>query len=569
MSQPLIIDQFELGMAESPHKGFGLMKCVNLYDFPGATKVQKAPATLFTTSTSSTFTADDSTDICTGATFINNANTTAVAVRLTTTGTLPAGLATSTVYFVIKVNQVAGTFKLATTITNANAGTAINITDTGSGTHTVHTVNPGTINHIVKEPRTDEYFLLDSNGRVWFTAGTGACNLMVNSALDTGTGTLTNAAGNGLVFYKQNDGSSTHYLIVFRNALVDIANAYGSAQWNAPSWTNSWKSLNSGAGSGNSHHALVGQDDIVYFCDGRYVGSLKENIGSTFDPATSSTYTYNSQALDLPTIEIAQYLEELGTNLQIASNKTNKIYPWDRISDSFSQPLMVPEAVIKKIKNIGNVIYILAGTRGNIYYTQGSYVRHLLKLPEQVINNAGTIQSNVVTWGGIEAMNGNLLVGAGVLTTGNSGVYLIDLQTGAMTIDRIPSTGSANATAIYGTDDFYIFGYANGADYTSTSLYSNFEGVIQSAFYKVATKTEKATFSTVEVVLAKPASTGNVRVSYRTNTSGSFTTLDTFAADGSNTTFENDAIGLIDIENIQVQAELDGAVELAEIRLLP
>src|SRR3990167_6131894 len=358
MSEPLILNQFNVGMAESPHKGFGLMKCVNLYSFPGAAKVQKDTATLFRTATVSTFTADAGTDVCTGATFTTDANTTGHAVYLTTTGTLPAGLATGTVYFVIRVDLNAGTFKLATTITNANAGTAINITDAGSGTHTVNTVNPGTINHIIRQARTGTYFMLDSNGRVWFTSGSAASNLMVNTAIDSGTGTLTNAAGNGLVLYKQNDGGSTEYLIVFRNAVVDIANAYASANLNAPSWSNSWQSLNSGAGSGNSHHAIVGQDDIVYFCDGRYVGSLKENIGSAFDPGTGSTYTYNNQALDFTPDEIAQYIEELGVNLLIASNKTNKIYPWDRVSDSFSQPLFVQENVIKKLKNIGNIVYI-------------------------------------------------------------------------------------------------------------------------------------------------------------------------------------------------------------------
>lgn len=52
-------------------------------------------------------------------------------VTLTTTGTLPAGLATSTNYYVIVSDQ--NTIQLAA---SAN-GSAINITDTGSGVHTV------------------------------------------------------------------------------------------------------------------------------------------------------------------------------------------------------------------------------------------------------------------------------------------------------------------------------------------------------------------------------------------------------------------------------------------------
>lgn len=57
-------------------------------------------------------------------------------VRLTTTGTLPGGLATATTYYVI-ANASRTVFKLASSLANAWAGTAIDITSAGSGTHTV------------------------------------------------------------------------------------------------------------------------------------------------------------------------------------------------------------------------------------------------------------------------------------------------------------------------------------------------------------------------------------------------------------------------------------------------
>jgi len=55
---------------------------------------------------------------------------------LTTTDTLPAGLATSTLYWIIRLG--ADTFSLAKSKRDANFGTAIDITDTGTGTHTMH-----------------------------------------------------------------------------------------------------------------------------------------------------------------------------------------------------------------------------------------------------------------------------------------------------------------------------------------------------------------------------------------------------------------------------------------------
>lgn len=56
-------------------------------------------------------------------------------VRLTTSDTLPAPLALSTDYFVIVVD--ADSFKLASTLVNAQAGTAIALVDSGVGDQTV------------------------------------------------------------------------------------------------------------------------------------------------------------------------------------------------------------------------------------------------------------------------------------------------------------------------------------------------------------------------------------------------------------------------------------------------
>lgn len=89
-----------------------------------------------------TFTADASTDICTytSTTNIPSNVLTGTRMRLTTTTTLPAPLATATDYYYIKVTD--STFKLATTYANAIAGTAIDITDAGTGTHSTSRLLP-------------------------------------------------------------------------------------------------------------------------------------------------------------------------------------------------------------------------------------------------------------------------------------------------------------------------------------------------------------------------------------------------------------------------------------------
>lgn len=558
--EPLIINNWETGIAPSPHKGFGIMKNVDIKAFPGAVRTQKKPITYFHASVSGTFTADAGTDILTASNMAQStANTTGTAVTVSSTGTLPAGLSASTNYFVIRVDQNSGTFKLATTITNADAGTAINITDAGTGTHTVTTVNPGTPRHFVEDPRTFTVFMQDSNARVWYNTGSKFRLLNGN--------TITNGVGNGLAIFRVSDGTAT-YLFAFRSGSIDVVNVYGSTQLGAPSWSNSWQSMNSGAGSGNSHHAIVAQDNIIYFCDDRYVGSIRENAGSVFDPASGATYTYSNSSLDLPLGATTYWLEELNKELLITVSNQGKIYPWDRTSDSFNIPIPIPE-VGNKMKNINNIVYVLAGSYGNIYKTQGSYVEKFATIPEYVSNNAGTVSENPITWGGIGSANGDLLVGVATTTSGNSGAYRITPE-GIITMDNMPSTGSGSVTAFHETSDIYYMGYASGVDYTDYTRYSSYETVIHSPLYRVANKTKRAKFSSIEITIAKPVA-GHVRVKYRSDITSSFTDFSAavaFTTDTSNATYEQD-IGLTDVENIQVQIEMDGNVELLDVHLIP
>lgn len=123
----------------------GILKLVDVIGFYRVTTVTTATAQATTntiTTNSDTFTADAGTDVCTWTSTANYPSNvlTGTRVRLTTTTTLPAGLATATDYYVIKVSDT--TFKLATSYANAVAGTAINITDAGTGTHTVNWLLP-------------------------------------------------------------------------------------------------------------------------------------------------------------------------------------------------------------------------------------------------------------------------------------------------------------------------------------------------------------------------------------------------------------------------------------------
>lgn len=555
MSEPILtLKDWQNGTADSPHLGLAMLKNVEVEAVSGAARVGKQPVTVFHTAYSQTFTADASTDICTagGGTLPS----TGVAVVLTTTGTLPAGLSLATTYFIIKLSST--TFKLATTIANANASTAINITDAGSGTHTMATRDPGTIRHYVRDPNTGTVFCQDSNGRVWYNVNSAAGARLLNG------NTLTSSAGNGLAIFRVSDGSAT-YLFAFRNASIDVVDVLGTTQLETPSWSNAWQSVT----STSNHYARLGQDNIIYFCNDRNVGSILEKAGQVFAPGNGATYTFATSALDLPLGSTTYWLEELGVNLMISVSNDSFVYPWDRVSDSYGLPIPIGEYGGNKMKNIGNVLYVLAGTHGNVYTTQGTYCRLFKTLPLYLTYNTTTPASNPITWGGIESVLGNLLVGVLSTGSGNSGAYMITPD-GRLTIDNQPSTGNVGPTALFATNEFYQMGYAGGADTMDASRYSSLGAdvdntvvCLQSPLYRLGNKVEKATISRIEYQIAGAVS-GSIRLSYRAKPSGAFTSITTWTTtSAASDTYD---AGLTDLENIQFQIELAGSIDFMELR---
>lgn len=108
------------GMGLRVFRGIGGFEAI--YEYPNLPSNNAATGT-FTAAT---------TDICTKTA---HGFKTGDRVRVSSATTLPAGLSASTTYYVIKLT--ADTFKLATTDANATAGTAIDITDTGTGAHSI------------------------------------------------------------------------------------------------------------------------------------------------------------------------------------------------------------------------------------------------------------------------------------------------------------------------------------------------------------------------------------------------------------------------------------------------
>lgn len=170
-----------------------------------------AEATTNTLGFADTFTADAGTDVITWTTTTNRPSNilTGTRVRLTTTTTLPAGLALATDYYVIKVSDT--TCKLATSYANAVAGTAINITDAGTGTHTMSRLLPRYTNGagvqaVMFNPAATALGAATPNLSLGYTNSSQTASRATPTVLPVGK----TAASNSLVLYSGASGAGKY-----------------------------------------------------------------------------------------------------------------------------------------------------------------------------------------------------------------------------------------------------------------------------------------------------------------------------------------------------------------------
>lgn len=379
--------------------------------------------------------------------------------------------------------------------------------------------------------------------------------------------TTTSGSGNGMIVWKG-------YVITARNTAIDIYNISDA------SWTNGWGGLT--LESDEFHPMLVGQDDILYIGNGRYVASIKENSGSTFDPTKSATYTATAQALDLPSGYRVRCLAEFGTNLMIGTWQGSNIYdknvadifPWDRISDSFTLPIRLNENGVLQMINVENTLYIVSGIEHAIYEYTGASAQRILKIPNHLWDLDGGVFTNAYP-GAIAQFDGRILTGTaeGTLTgsaSPHNGIFSLNPKTGTLLFESQVSAGSDSDISIgsilsTGTG-FYLVGWqdrtgsAQGIDlFRADGRHSTAaNSFVRSRLYSVGTKISPETYNSLEIQLSDALSSSqSVVVKYRTDTSSSFTTLATFdhTTYGAVKSFNGD-IGLIDIENIQIEIQI-------------
>ncbi len=304
--------------------------------------------------------------------------------------------------------------------------------------------------------------------------------------------------------------------------------------------------------SSGFHQAIVSQNDgNLYFCNGQFVGSLRMPAESVPLIITDmKTYSFNFASAFTPQNNTVTWLTELVGNLIIAGSYTIRSISVADIPTSAqtSAPVPITEQIFRVI-NVLNKIYVFAGNKGNIYLYNGYACSPYLKMPDSIPN----IIDPTWSWGGIMPKRQKLYFQAlaqnsQVVTNIITGIFSIDVNTNTLTMEGQNSNSISDTRSGAGVlfenilpysqvsnagVDSYYSGWSNGAgtsggiDYNDTTLYQNFEPFIETDLIPIGTFLQSATFSGgFEFKLDQPLASGDqIKVSYRTNLSASYTQM--------------------------------------------
>lgn len=124
----------------------------------------------------------------------------------------------------------------------------------------------------------------------------------------------------------------------------------------------------------------------------------------------TSTLIFTPQRLELPLFEVSQCMAEVGNNLIIGCRGT-VVYPWNQVDNTPGGLINLPEANVKTLINVNQMAYIFAGSKGNVYITDGSTASLVIKVPDYCAGIAGTTSSYIeplFVWGGAAYIRGRV-----------------------------------------------------------------------------------------------------------------------------------------------------------------
>lgn len=417
------------------------------------------------------------------------------------------------------------------------------------------------IKWIVRDPDTPaNVFALDSNGVLYKSANSG----------DTWTEVSNRSGhGNGLMV-------KWGYVFVCTDTTIDVMKISDST------WTTGWQTIDSDT---LWHPMIVSKNDgIIYGGAGRYIFSIEEL--TTFAPGTASTYDFTQQRLDLRKDVRVKCLAELGINLMcgtwtgstLTDFRVADIFPWDRVSPSYGQPIQMTESGVNAMITISNQLYILAGVEGRIYRSDGYNSTPIGEIPQSIADLSAGVYLEPFP-GAIMSYKGRLFFGvSGGSAVDGCGVYSL-MQTSKgniLTMEHSVSTGNMGATNILQigallpiSRDECLVGWRDNTTYgidkaDNDAFTPSYRGYFDTPVYDVGSVNSQAKFRQIELQLERDLRANEgVKLRYRLDKTDSYVdikTVDfaTYGAIRSKNIITEIPSDVKVCENIQVQIALTG-----------
>lgn len=553
----IVFGGWENGIAVSPHKGIGDSKCLNITTVTGEVsvnyaRVQQSQVPI----TAGIFTAQSSTNVAYSGTITLKAGTwitiasspSSTITNLTTTG----GQSSGPNYYVLSAGS--GSVQLSISY----KGSAISNFGL-TGTATFSTINMGEpIAYAYTSANTFpnyQYFVLDSNGLVWENEDVASLDTAINQWSLIQTAKPSNTAVTGIFCFGG-------YVIVVSDFLwYTSISALGTT----------WQKMSGDPaplfqGSEYPHPSVLTPSNLLVLCDGSQLDTLAA-VG-TFDPTNAATFIWAQPAVELPSTDLANCIALIGgggsatggsggSTTVVVGGLSNYVYPWIPGTSFFQPVIFVSEGFIQNMVTVNNLVYIFAGSKGNIYITNGSSLTSVISVPDYIANNIGANQDPYFIWGGAMYLRGRVWFSVQAPNCGGIWSFVPTInyfpQQDVGTTLRLEhqnsyGTYSGMASIIFApqrsTDQQaegvqYFSGWTDGSsggsanpygiDFSGTTPYTNGAAILETDIVPLGRYIDPQNYTGIEFKLSAPIVSGEtIQILYRTNITSSFQTVGTF-----------------------------------------
>lgn len=511
----IVISGWERGISTSPHQGLGDLKCLNISTMPGEVsvnydRVQQSQQPI----TGGTIMAGG-----TGFVSYSGSPTLLQGTWITISGSTISGLSNGVYYVLLNASP--------TGIQLSNSYKGSQLTGFGlTGSATFTTFNMGkpigyAYSNVSSFPNY-KYFVLDSNGLVWENEDIASSETTISQWSLIQTAPVSGTTG---IF------CFGEYVFIAADKLY-----YKGLTALGTGWA-TFQTINLGF----PHPSVTTPSGLLVLGDASQLDTLMA-IG-TFDPTAPDTYTWVPAAILLPGSDYVTTLALIGngsaatggtggaTNILIGGI-SNLIYPWAPGTTFFQPAIFISESYTQQMITVNNLVYVFAGSKGNIYITNGSSFTSVISVPDYIANSTGANQDPFFIWGGAMYLRGRIWFSVQAQNCGGIFSFIPTINyypqqdvgmslrlehqnsygtyAGLASILFAPQLSTAqNAEGVQyfaGWDDGTFGASANpyGIDFSGTTPYTNAAAIIETDLIPTGTMLKEQTFGQIEYKLSAP-----------------------------------------------------------------